>query len=186
MTTSFLNTGQLELARLRYTIAGEIACDWDNFVVSGALLTNLAHLPDPLAARYMETASRFEGAQGTAWAHSVGDRGDLHLLKEELTKVNRGRPQQYVPDQLAEFADRNKPKEAPAGRSAYGRSCPRRRFKSRNCSHSVQRAPKRRTCGRSPSSYATDRYRKRPPTKDVKGEDGETGRKFLAISVRND
>ena len=57
---SFLNTGQLALAYLRYIIAGELAGAWNKFGGLGALSTNLASILELSVIRNMETARRFE------------------------------------------------------------------------------------------------------------------------------
>ena len=123
---SFLNTGQLGSACLRYIKAGEIAGAWNNFGWLGAMRANLARPRDLPVIRNMETASRLERAQGAAGEHVARGGGSLQLIKEEHVEVNRGRHQHCVTDQLTGFTDRKKPEEAPAGRSAYCRRYPRK------------------------------------------------------------
>ena len=109
--TSFLNTGQLALAYLRYIIAGELSGAWTKFGGLGALLTNLASILELSVLQNMETACRFERTQSAAWPHLARERGSLRTIKEELVKVNRDRLHQVANDQLSEFSDRQKRRE---------------------------------------------------------------------------
>ena len=73
-----------------------------NFGGRGATLTNLArHLELPVV-RNMETASRFERVQSTAWAQLARDRGNLQPTKDEMVAINRDRLHQCVADQPPE------------------------------------------------------------------------------------
>ena len=91
METSFLNTGQLALAYLRYIIAGELAGAWGKFDGLGAPLSNLASMHDLSVIRNMETACRFERTRGAARPNLAPERGRLQTIKEELVKINRDR-----------------------------------------------------------------------------------------------
>ena len=109
--TSFLNTGQLCLAYLRYIVAGELAGAWTKFGGLGAMLTNLASILELSVLQNMETACRFEKSQSAAWSHLARERGSLQIIKEELVRINRDRLHQVVNDQLSEFAERQKRRE---------------------------------------------------------------------------
>ena len=106
--TSFLNTGQLALAYLRYITAGELAGAWSNFGGLGAMLTNLAAILELSVLQNMEAACRFEKTQSAAWSHLARERGSLQIIKEELVKINRDRLHQVVSDQISEFSERQK------------------------------------------------------------------------------
>ena len=54
------------------------------------MLACIAHLLEISASQNMETGSRFGGAQSTARAHSVRERGDLQSVKEALVEGNMG------------------------------------------------------------------------------------------------
>ena len=89
--TSFLNTGQLALANLRYIAAGGLAGARTKFGGFGAVLTNLASSLELSVIENVETACRFERAQSAAWPHHGRERGSLLTIKEELVKINRDR-----------------------------------------------------------------------------------------------
>ena len=108
--TSFLNIGQLALAYLRYSIAGEIAGNWAKFGGLGALLANLASAIEISVIQNVETARRFKRPQGVARPHLARERGSLQAIKDELVKINRDRLHQRVNDQISEFAGRQKGK----------------------------------------------------------------------------
>ena len=166
--TSLLNTGQLALAYVRYVIAGEMVVAWPKYGGLGAMLTNVARLLKPSVVQDIETASRFERAQSSARAHLARGRGNLQLVRDELIKVPRGRPQQCDADQSTEFTDRGKPRGSYAGRPAYSRNTTQERLESRQRAGSSRRPTKRRTRKRGRSSYANT-Y-KRSPKREVKEE----------------
>ena len=95
-------------------------------------------------------------------------RGHLQLIKDELLKVNRDRPQRCVTGQITEFTGREKPKESNAGRPAYSPDLPQKRPKSRHRFRSSQRATNRRAYNRGRSPYI-NKY-KRSPKREVKEE----------------
>ena len=112
--TSCQIAGQLALSYLRYIVAGEVAGTWVNFGGFGAILTNLAHVAYPSVFRSVETASRADQSQGSAWSQLARGRGNLQLVKGDLVRLNRGRLLQRVSAQLAEYVGRKK------GGASYG------------------------------------------------------------------
>ena len=110
--TWFLNAGQLALAHLRFISAGEVPGDRVKFGGRGALLTNLAHLPELSDIPKGETAPRFERAWSAAVAHLARDRRNLLLVKDELFKVNRGRLLRCAVAQTTDFAVRKKAEDS--------------------------------------------------------------------------
>ena len=143
--TSFLNTGQLALAYLRYIIAGELSGAWSKFGGLGALLTNLASILELSVLQNMETACRFERTQSSAWSHLARERGSLQTIKEELVKVNRDRLHQVVNDQLSEFSERQKRREGEKAKSSTKpRARNNKRARSPRRSYRQERSPKRR------------------------------------------
>ena len=72
---------------LRCVVTEEISGARDIFGDLGALLTNLAHLLELSTFQNVETASRFERALSTAWAHLARDRGGPQLTKDELAEL---------------------------------------------------------------------------------------------------
>ena len=157
MKTSFLNTGQLALAYLRYVVAGELAGAWAKFGGLGALVANLASMLELSVIRNMETAIRFERAQSAAWPHLAQERGSLQTAKEELVKINRGRLHQCVNDQISEFAGRQKGKREGGNPPSSNRARARNRKRSRSQRRDADRArePKHRRSHRSRSPRDT-------------------------------
>ena len=172
-----LTSGQLGLANLRYVVAGGMDGAWAIFEGLGTALTYLARPLELSVARNVETASRSERVQCTAWAHLARDRGNLHLIKDEIIKVNQGRLRRCVTYQITQFADRKKPRGSLAGRLAYGRNIPQKRSESRQRFGSSQRATKRRTTNRGQSPYVYG-Y-KRSPKKGAKEPKAETRERKL-------
>ena len=72
------------------------------------MLTSLARLLEVSNFQKMETASRVQRAQSSARSQLARDRGNLHLIKEEIVEINRECVAQCVNDQLAEFTGRKK------------------------------------------------------------------------------
>ena len=143
--TSFLNTGQLALAYLRYIIAGELSGAWTKFGGLGAMLTNLASILELSVLRNMETACRFERTQSAAWSHLARERGSLLTIKEELVKVNRDRLHQVANDQVSEFTERQKRREGGnPGSSNKPRARNNKRARSPRKSYRQESSSKRR------------------------------------------
>ena len=143
--TSFLDTGKLALAYLRYIISGDLAGAWTKFGGLGALLTNLASAMELSMLQNMETACRFERAQGAAWNHLARERGGLQITKDELVRINRGRLQQVATDQVSEFNDRYKKREGGnPGSSTRPRARNRRSRSPRRSPRWAKRSTRRR------------------------------------------
>ena len=176
MKTSFLNTGQLALAYLRYIVAGGIAGVWTKFGRLGALLTNLASTMELSIVQNMETASCFERVQSVAWPHLARERGILQTIKGELVKINRDRLHQCVNDQISEFPDRRKTRREKGNYPGSNRNRARNRKKGRSNRRGAERdqEPNRRRNRRSLSP----RYRKESKSSKytspaAKKEDGQ-------------
>ena len=133
--------------------AGELAGAWAEFGGIGAILTNSAHLLELSGAHFMVTASRFECAQGAAWARLARERGNLQLIEDELSEVNRGRLVQCVNDPSPKFTDRAKSEGSATGRSSRSRNQPQDRPGGSRFPSSYQRAPKRRAFARGRSPF---------------------------------
>ena len=124
-------------------VAGEIAGAWGNFGGFAPLDSNLAHSLELPIARNLETASRSERAQSSAWSHSARGRGNLRFAEGELVKINRDRSHQCVSDQTAEFDDRKKDQENRGNRYQAGRYRCAKRSPGRMRRDSSARDPKR-------------------------------------------
>ena len=113
-------------------------------------------------ARNVETASRSERVQCTAWAHLARGRGNPHPMKDEIIKVNRGRLRRCVTDQITQFADRKKPRGSLAGRPSYGRNVERiTRADGVSAAPSELRSVERITAGSHRMFTGTNALRKR-------------------------
>ena len=158
LKTSFLNTGQLALAYLRYIVAGELAGYWAEFGGLGAILTHLASTIELSITKNVKTASRFERARSAAWSHLARARGSLQTIKDELVKINRDRLHQCANDQILGFTDRQKGRRGGGNHPGPNRNPARNRKRSRPQRRNVDRArgPKRRHDHRSRSPRDTE------------------------------
>ena len=140
MKASFLNTGQLDLAYLRYIITGELAGAWNKFGGLGALLANLASTIELAVIRDVETACLFERTQGAAWPRLARERGRLQTAEEELVKINRDRLHQCVNDQILEFTGRHKGRRESGNRPSTNCNRARNRKRGRPQRRNTDRA----------------------------------------------
>ena len=72
-------------------------------------LADITGLP---VARNMETASRAETAQSTAWAHLGRDRGCVEIIKDELVNISRERLRRRAAEHRSDDLDRTQPNKA--------------------------------------------------------------------------
>ena len=96
-------------------------------------------------------------------------------MKDEPVKNNRERLLHRGTDQLPEFADRRKAKEASIARPGYSQNAPQTRPKGPNRQGSIRRSPNRRTYNQVRSPYASE-Y-KRSPKMGAEEELGVSGKR---------